>query len=1141
MPTITDATGQIIDLDTGKIVGQEEVKGDKPNVGDQSYNLLGQTVNLPSNVMEPLRQLSWGANSALFYVPDGITKAFGKMLGMKPDDVVTLSKIFNKGERAPQNATERYARAVGQGVGGVLPITGILGYAAATRPAMQAVDKGRSVVKNIAEDALDYYRRDPRKATMLDLAFGAGYETVRQAVEEEVPDDDPDKALMKEILPASLFLGLPAAISVAPSVLAAGKGRQAYKAATQLSTEAQRDVIENIKPRIMAKGPLRIVPKMMLERARQKITNVFGEVGKSPEAQDALRQLELSLTDPRLKGIFDMQNFSFSEQTLYPALLKEQEEILKRMGPEELAKFKQGFAENQQKLERAFGALAPNASMDARTAFQNTLKQRQKLFEGLTQAKQNLTEGELASVSQRFGPVNIDMLNDELRGALMATMQGDAAMRSNVLRQMGLRQAYDKQGNRLSVRDEDGMSLFPAVNIEDAALKLIEKYRPKGAFDTGLKVPEPIRQLETYLGRQQAAQNEAKEDALNSLINDQILRLKDTFRARGFSEERIADIPDEAIATEIRGILTGKIKDPGLRDAWKSAVRAGQEEFSLPSIEALGRSMRGQFTINRKSILEDAETIAKQAATVDMNAPEALDLLNAANRARIQSVNDYNRAIASGRSTLTDAQAILDRGKNQFNDIEKFVMDHAPLIDRRYSAMQMVVDDYRAGFERTLPFLMTSKKRGGLEYYTPNERLMAKVFESGDNIRQLRNTLGTSPQLDDMLEQGAVDWLRSKPIFDKDGVPDAKKIQAVFNKNKSIVDALPENIRTKLSDEVAFSDDYAKRLGQIEQRKIAAQDAELDRMLATAGRPDADPQRILNEAIQDPAKMRKLVDQVGKDPDALSALRRSVYDFASRGATQRGGALETFIRGNEPALKILFGDKHLDDLKKLADLQKRVYAFSDITGQIPAFEATDDMFQRLFGSGIKYLVTTAREAAVGRINPTSGALFILIRLANGVEKQVFDRVMMRALSDKSFASGLVEIGTPSEARKIFTELEKMGVGRRTLRDLVTAPATQRGAVLEAYRAADEENLEEVREPRRPSAAEMLRRLGPAPKTRGTGTKAQNQSMVQPMMSNQPTQPAAAPQQRGQAAMMYQQLFPNDPTGSLIMQRRMMGQ
>jgi len=1138
MPTITDATGQVIDLDTGKIVGQEEVKGDKPNVGGQPYNLFGQTVNLPSEVVEPLRQLSWAANSALFYVPDGIFKSFGKMMGMKPDSVVTLEKIFNKGRRDPQNATERYSSAIGQGIGNVLPITGILGWAAAMRPALQAVDKGRSVIKNIAEDAIDYYRRDPRKATMLDLAFGAGYETVRQAVEEEVPDDDPDKALMKEILPASLFLGLPAAISVAPSVLAAGKGRQAYKAATQLSTEAQKDVIENIRPRLMAKGPLRILPKMMLDRARQKITNVFGEVGKSPEAQDALRQLELSLTDPRLKGIFDMQNFSFSEQTLYPALLKEQEEILKRMGPEELAKFKQGFAENQQKLELAFNALAPNAPMDARTAFQNTLKQRQKLFEGLTQAKQNLTEGELAAVSQRFGPVNIDMLNDELRGALMATMQGDAAMRSNVLRQMGLRQAYDKQGNRLSVRDEDGMSLFPAVNIEDAALKLIDKYRPKGAFDTGLKVPEPIRQLETYLGRQQAKQNEAKNDAVASLIDDEVKKVKELLLSKGYGDERIAEI-DDALRSEISAVITGRTKDAKAKAAWQKAVKAGQTEFAIPSLEIIPR-LRGTYKINRKSLLEDAETIAKQAASIDMNAPEALDLLNAANRARIQSVNDYNRAIASGRSTLTDAQAILDRGKNQFNDIEKFVMDHAPLIDRRYSAMQMVVDDYRAGFERTLPLLLTSKKKGGLEYYMPNERLMAKVFESGDNIRQLRNTLGTSTQLDDMLEQGAVDWLRSKPIFDKDGVPDAKKIQAVFNKNKSIVDALPENIRTKLSDEVAFADEYAKRLGQINQRRIAAEDAELDRMLKTAARPDADPQRILNEAIEDPAKMRKLVDQVSKDPDALSALRRSVYNFASRGATQRGGALDTFIRGNEPALKILFGDKHLDDLKKLADLQKRVYAFSDVTGQIPAFEATDDMFQRLFGSGIKYVVTTAREAAVGRINPTSGALFLLIRLANGVEKQVFDRVMMRALSDKSFASGLVEIGTPSEARKIFTELEKMGVGRRTLRDLITTPATQRGAVLEAYRAADQEDLEEVREPRRPSAAEMLRRLGPAPKTRGTGTTNQNQSMVQPMMSNRSTRPAA-PQQKGQAAMMYQQLFPNDPTGNLIMQRRMMGQ
>lgn len=1133
MPTITDSAGRVFDLDTGEVVGQAEVKGDQANIGDKPYNLFGTSVDLPSEVVEPLRQLSWAANSALFYIPDGVTKAFGKMLGMKPENVQTLSKIFNKGERAPKNATERYARAVGQGVGGVLPVTGILGWAAATRPVVQIADRGKSVIKDIANDALDYYARNPRKATMLDLAFGSAYEVTRQAVEEQVSDDDPNKQAYKEIIPASLFLGLPAAVALAPSMLAAGRGREAYKAATQVSTPVQQEVLNNIKPQLLARGPFKILPKMMIDRAKKKITNVFGEVGDSPDAQEAIKQLELALTDPRIKGIFDLGDFGFAEKTMYPALLKEQEEILQRMGPEELAKFKALFAENQNKLSRAFQALAPNASMDVRTAFQNAVQTRQKIFDDLLAARENLTSGEIAAFSQRFGPANIDMMNNELRGALMSVMEGDLAMRNNVLRQMGLRQAFDKQGNRVSVRDEDGMSLFPAVNIEDDALKLIEKYTPKAAFGVDLPVPEPIRKLQQYVAKQQAKQNEAKNDAIASLIDDEVKKVKELLRSKGYDEERIAEI-DEGLHNEMSAVITGRTKGAQAKAAWQKAVKAGQTEFAIPSLEFIPR-LRGTYKINRKSLLENAEIIAKDTATIDMNAPEALDLINAANRARIKSVQDFNRAVASGRTTLNDAQAILDRGKNQFADIEQFVMKNAPLIDRRYSGMQAVIDDYREGFERTLPLILTSKKKGGLEFYTPNERLMDKVFESGTNIRQLRNTLGTQgQQLNDLLEQGAVDWLRKKAIFDKDGAPDAKKIQAVFDKNKSIIDALPENIRLKLTDEVAFAEDYAKRMGQLEQRRMAAKDAELDRLLRTAARPDANPQQILNEALEDPAKMRKLVDEVGKDKDALDAMRRAVYDFATRGAEKRGGALQSFIQGNEDSLKILFEPKHLEDLKKLADIQRRVMAFGDVTGQIPAFEATDDMFQRLFGSGIKYVVTTAREAAVGRINPTSGALFLGIRLANGVEKQVFDRIMMKALMDKDFASDLVQIGTPSEALKVFRQLEQLGVGRKTLRDLITAPATQRGLVLEAYRAADEENLEEAREPRRPPAAEMLRNLGPAPKARGTGTTAQ------PAARGITYQPKVQGAQPGQAAMMYQQLFPNDPFGNLILQRRMTG-
>ena len=55
-----------------------------------------------------------------------------------------------------------------------------------------------------------------------------------------------------------------------------------------------------------------------------------------------------------------------------------------------------------------------------------------------------------------------------------------------------------------------------------------------------------------------------------------------------------------------------------------------------------------------------------------------------------------------------------------------------------------------------------------------------------------------------------------------------------------------------------------------------------------AARADADPRQILTKALSDPASMRTLVNQFGKDPEMLAALRRSVWDIATEGATKGG-------------------------------------------------------------------------------------------------------------------------------------------------------------------------------------------------------------------------------------------------------------
>ena len=131
-------------------------------------------------------------------------------------------------------------------------------------------------------------------------------------------------------------------------------------------------------------------------------------------------------------------------------------------------------------------------------------------------------------------------------------------------------------------------------------------------------------------------------------------------------------------------------------------------------------------------------------------------------------------------------------------------------------------------------------------------------------------------------------------------------------------------LQLKLQDEVALADAYVARLGELDQRMVTAKNAELDTLLAKAARADADPRQTLTKALSDPAAMRTLVNEMGKDPELLAALRRSVWDIATEGA-KSGGALKGFLDTNQKSLKVLFGDtQHLKDLNTLAELKEKL-------------------------------------------------------------------------------------------------------------------------------------------------------------------------------------------------------------------------
>ena len=1126
MTTLTNARGELVDLTTGEIVGRTE---GTPTTAPARAARVDQPIPEGDRVPGLVRNLSWGLNTLMFTLPDAATLGIGRALGLKEEEVFTLGKFFNQGAVAPRDTLERYARAIGEGIGGTMPFTGTLAYVARVSPMVKVGAKATTgVLRRIADDTIKFVQKNPRAAVAMDVAFGAGYETLRQAVTENVSDDNPNKALYENLLPAAAFIGVPAAVALSPSVQAGTAVSNKIKSATAGLGEVEKEVLAE-SPRLWKLPLINIFPKFLLKNAEKKLVNVFGPIEKSPEAQQALKELELAMQDPRFANAGFM--FDVSEKTMYGPLLERKADFLNQLGPKELESVKKRINENQQAFEALFANIAPEARVPMMEAFQAAQADRQALFEGLMRSQKDLTDAEVMAISERLGPQNMEMINNELRGALMGAMEFDYNMRKNVLSRMGLRQAITPDGVPMPTR-EDGKTLFPAQDMESAATALVNKYTPERPSLRN-PIPEPIALLRNFVQGQQAARDRLERQAIaqmtDNAFNEQLkgsklqaLLERETNPANVEATKKVLDDIKDIFKLLVKSQRPGAKLNASEKKVFAEWQRLGTRIQPDGTVVIATGGMGDKFRFNPKQIVDDAALIAEENSAVNINLPEALDYLAAAARFRNDSLARYNAAMSRGGTRLTDAQRIMDTGDAVYKDVEKLILDHVPKISREYDGMKNVLSDYRDGFEKSLPLLMTQRVGRGDAYLLGNEQLLQRAFQNAGNLRQLQVTMGGNPMFDSLLEKGTIDWLRSKGVVNQDGLVDPKKIRSVLDRNRNIVEALPENLQQKMTDEVALAEDYVKRMGELDQRMVLAKNDELNAILRKVSRPDADPRQTLATAIKDPAVMRTLVDELGKDSDRLAALRRAVFDVAGEGSL-KGGALKSFIDTNEKSLKVLYGSTgHLDDLKKLADLQRRVNAFSDVTGQIPVFESLDQTLKKLFGAGIQFLTTTAREAAVGRIRPETGALAILVRASASLENEMYQRLFTKALEDPAFAKNITSVSTPAQAKALVAQMESVGIPRTSF-----MPA--RIAAQEASQMAmPEEPLPGAGAPvvSRETAASMLRALPPAPPTTGYQLRL-------------PTAPPAqsAPNQYANVPMMYPALFPNDPISGLLEQRR----
>jgi hypothetical protein len=164
-----------------------------------------------------------------------------------------------------------------------------------------------------------------------------------------------------------------------------------------------------------------------------------------------------------------------------------------------------------------------------------------------------------------------------------------------------------------------------------------------------------------------------------------------------------------------------------------------------------------------------------------------------------------------------------------------------------------------------------------------------------------------------------------------------------------------------------------------------------------------------------------------------------------------------------------------------------------------------------------------------------------MRLIGRQEYGIMDRVMQKAISDPDFAAALV---ANKETGSLAKQLEKLN--RKAMFTGVYIPeviykAPQRAAMIGIAEDLQEEPPTAAPAPvapqpapaPQPTAREMMQNMNkqqpPAPPTRGP--------QIIPAAPERNKLPPQAPRS-GNAAQMYQALFPNDTLGNIIQQQQM---
>ena len=1115
MPIITFADGVQLDTSTGQVVGQGEPQRLTPTEAQKP------AVDIPSEpgargALDALKQLSTGFNTALFALPDATIQAVGRALNVREDQIPTFTAFFNRDAKAPKNTVERFANAIGQGAGGTLPFTGLLASVARTRALTQPLLADASVSTRVAKDMLDFIRQNPKAAVLADIGFGGAYGAAEQAVEETVEPGQELKGLLKATVPLGVTVALPAAgakflslasrmAEISPTVRAARAVPEMF--GTQTAEGVAQEVVSRSMPKVpIIGGPLNWVGSKYAANAEKKITNVlaplFSDPAKAPPGvADALAVTKRIESDPELRDLF---LFTAGEQTLYAPLITAQNNTVRNLSGELLSNEQARVAQNVAKMGTAFDLFAPKASLSIDDALRTTYAQAVDTMTRAAQRVATTTEDESLRIADTFAMQNLDEIGDNLRRGIFGQMDAQFKRMMKARQEAMGATGMDVEGVRTAVRASgEPLPYMQTADLRNFANRFTQRFKltpdermfPEGA-------PEPIRLVQREMMRYDEKVGEKTAELLPDIISREMS--KDPF----FAKVTLAD-REKAARTYADSILKGK------------------DRVKLPE------GVTGPDPATLKRVLEEANAQAAKEVDFSITMPEALDLLNSAMNFRNMSILRANKEMDLGNPRQA-AIGIVNRGDAVLKDVEDFVFSSFRNSPQMKDFQSEYKDTFAKGYDKLFPLLITKKSPTG-DFYVSNERVVNEALKNAENVRNLRAIFQDDPEFVSTMNKVMLDRAARAGILDKDGTLSRTKYDRWLQSNKNIIDMMPQSVQRNLTDEAKFADDYVARLKDMKDRQELVKDDELMSLLQKSVRPDADPKRLVEQAINDPAIMRKLVNTVGKDPERLDALRRQVWFSVKESLfdPKVPNYLADFLKRNSKSIAMLYTPEQRQNLDLLGEIQRRVYVAARPEGTLSAFQSVDEQLRSQIGAGIGTIESTARAAMIRQISPIHAGVSLLTRFMGRQQTAIYDAIMYKALTDPEYAHQLAKANGPLNTKE---NMKKMG-------EITTAAGgflpnllkgVPRVGSIEASQAAMPEEERPIATPeftRGMPPARVVPRM-PAPPAPGPRI---SQSPAVSMTAPPPAQ--AAGRNVPGFAEQYQSLFPNDPLAPLLQSRQ----